>query len=145
MLWLKWFVSFLDGAAALAPLSRQAEAIGHRWLDRIERIIVAIVMLRAAPRVRHLAPRKGVSERRLSRATLRRAVMGAKMRRALRPRDLRQRIEALGQSVDVLVARLLRRLPRGLTRRRPILPRPEQHAAVSLGTSARPTLAADTS
>lgn len=120
MLWLKWFVAFLDGAGAFAPISKQAEMIGHRWLDGIERIIVAIVALRAGPRVRRLQPRKGVSERRLKEIALRRAVVGTKLRRLLRAKDLRQRIDALAQNIDALVARLLKRLPRGLTRRRPI-------------------------
>jgi len=145
MLWLQWFAAFLEGAAALAPLSRQAEAVGHRWLDRIERIIFAIVMLRPAPRVRRLAVRKGIPEHRLSRGSLRRAVLGARLRRALRPKHLSQRIEALTQRIDVLVEHLLRRLPRGLTRRRPIVAIAKRGSVVALSATRAPALAADTS
>lgn len=125
MLWLKWFVSFLDAAGALAPLSAQAERIGHFWLDRIERVIVAIVMLRAAPRVRTLCSHRPFAVHRLKQASFSRAVIGAKLRHALRPKGLRARIEALTKSIDGLVTRLLKRLPRGLTRRRPILTAPQ--------------------
>ena len=55
------------------------------------------------------------------------------LRRALRPKDLRQRIEALTQSIDALVARLLKRLPRGLTRRRPIKARREANVVAVCG------------
>lgn len=51
---LAWFASFLDAASGFAPLSEHAERIGYLWLDRIERIILAIVMLRAALHVRAL-------------------------------------------------------------------------------------------
>jgi hypothetical protein len=120
MLWLRWFVAFLDSAEILAPLSKPTQAIGHQLLDRIERIIMAIVMLRAAPHVRRMRPRKGVAEHRRKESALARAVVGASLRRSLRAKDLRQRIARLTQNIDTLVARLLRRLPRGLTRRRPI-------------------------
>jgi hypothetical protein len=128
MLWLKWFVAFLDAAGALAPISTQAERIGHRWLDRIERVIFAIVMLRAVRHVRCIKSRRPFALHRLARSGLSRAVIGSALRRALRPKDLRGRIEALKQSLDVLIARLLKRLPRGLTRRRPIRVVPEANA-----------------
>jgi hypothetical protein len=125
MLWLKWFAAFLDAVDAFAPLSKQVEEIGHLWLDRIERIILAIVMLRAAPRVRSIRPHRPFALHRLKQSALTRAVIGAAMRRSLRPKSLRQRIDALRQNIDALVARLLKRLPRGLTRRRPIITRPD--------------------
>jgi len=146
LLWLIWFVGLLDAAAGFAPLTRQAEAIGHAWLDRIERIIVAIVMLRAAPRVRALRTKRAFALHRLKQSALARAVIGAKLRRAFRPKHLRQRIEGLRRiEIAVLVARLLKRLPRGLTRRRPILATPEQ-GGVSLARSiSMPAPAGDTS
>src|SRR4051794_24259143 len=95
MLWLKWFVAFLDGSGAFAPLSKQARIIGHRWLDRIERIVMAIVMLRAVRQVRGINSRKGVAELRRKDSALARAVVGSALRRALRSKDLRERIERL--------------------------------------------------
>jgi hypothetical protein len=146
LLWLTWFAGFLDVAVGFAPLTKQAEAIGHALLDRIERIIVAIVMLRAAPRVRALRTKRPFAPHRLKQSALARAVIGSKLRRALRPKNLRQRSEGLRCiDIGVLVARLLKRLPCGLTRRRPILTAPEQGGvslARSISTSA---LAEDTS
>ncbi|MFZ2030062.1 MAG: hypothetical protein WAU68_07135 [Vitreimonas sp.] len=129
MLWLKWFAGFLDAAGALAPISAHAERIGHAWLDRIERVIVAIVMLRAARRVRCIWSHRPFAVHRLKHTALKRAVIGAKLRRALRPKDLRDRIEALTHSIECMVVRVLKRLPRGLTRRRPIRTAPQAQAA----------------
>ncbi|MFT3728259.1 MAG: hypothetical protein QM759_10595 [Terricaulis sp.] len=123
MLWLTWFAAFLEAAADFAPLSKAAHALAHRWLDYVEALIVRIVMLRAAPRLRVLKRRAFAAV--APRAGFFRAYAGSRMRRALRSRDLRARMAALRQNIDGLVALLLRRLPCGLTRRRPILPRPE--------------------
>jgi hypothetical protein len=145
MLWLKWFAAFLDAAGAVAPVSTQAERIGHAWLDRIERVILAIVMLRAAPRVRCIRTHRPFAVHSLKQDALSRAVIGAKLRRALRPKPLRARIEALTQSIDLMVARLLKRLPRGLTRRRPILTAPQARPGVSQRTACTPALAINSS
>src|SRR5690349_13712593 len=128
MLWLKWFAAFLDAAGAFAPISAQAEKLGHHWLDRVERVVLAIIMLRARPRVRCIQ-NKSFAVHRLKQDALRRAVIGAAMRRSLRPRQLRQRVDALMQDIDALAAHLLKRLPRGLTCRRPILARKEARFA----------------
>lgn len=124
LLWLKWFAAFLTRAEAFAPFSQQATAIAHQWLNHIERILVSIVALRAAPHVRVTNTPKHHTRPRTEQQLLR-AVIGSAMRRSLRPKDLRQRIAALSQNIDGLVARLLKRLPRGLTRRRPIRACPE--------------------
>jgi hypothetical protein len=146
MLWLKWFAAFLEQAGAWAPLSRQAQTACHIWLDRIECIIIRIVVVRAVRYVRRLPQRKGAAEHRHSAGSLPRAVIGSKLRRALRPKDLRQRIEALTQSIGSLVGILLRRLPRGLTRRRPIKARREPCApALSHETCWANALLCDTS
>ncbi|MFZ2029274.1 MAG: hypothetical protein WAU68_03110 [Vitreimonas sp.] len=146
LLWLSWFASFLDAAGAFAPLSKQAEAIGHLWLDRIERVIAAIVMVRAAPRVRALRTKRPFALQRLKQSALTRAVIGAKLRRALRPKQLRQRCDALRRiDIGALAARLLKRLPRGLTRRRPILTAREQGGVRLVHGVFGPTLTDDTS
>ena len=145
MLWLKWFAAFLDAASGFAPLSKQAQTIGHSWLDRIERVVMAIVMLRAVRHARRVIPRRGVDEHRRKERALSRAVVGSALRRSLRAKDLRERIRRLTQDIDALVARLLRRLPRGLTRRRPILTR-RGHAVVMVSEAAlQLACAADTS
>jgi hypothetical protein len=129
MLWLAWFAAFLDAASGFAPLATQAQTLSHLWLNKIERIIVAVVLLRAAPRVRRVNRRGGISEHRRNDSAVTRAVIGAAMRRALRARNLHERIQRLSQDIDTLVARLLKRLPRGLTRRRPIKAHPELRIA----------------
>ncbi len=145
MLWLKWFVGFLDTAAAFAPLSKQAHIVGHAWLDRIERTVVAIIVLRLVRLVRPVTPRKGVAEYRRKGRGLSRAVFGSKFRRSLRSKDLRERITRLTQNIDALVARLLRRLPCGLTRRRPIKVRRALRALRPSGAFAYFPLLSDTS
>jgi hypothetical protein len=144
LLWLTWFAAFLREARAFAPFSAQATAIAHRWLDRIERLLVNIVLLRAAPHVRlNNTPKH--SPRRKTETQMRRAVIGSAMRRTLRSKDLNQRIAALSQDVDALVARLLKRLPRGLTRRRPHHARPEPHGVARAIAYAEAALGPDTS
>ncbi|MBY0564756.1 MAG: hypothetical protein K2P58_11275 [Hyphomonadaceae bacterium] len=115
MLWLRWFAAFLDAACTFAPLSRQAQRIAHGWLDFIETLITNIVLIRAAKRVRPLLRRHFGPQRLLY--PKRRAILGLRLRRALHQRDLRARIAALSQSIEDLIDRVARRLPRGLTRR----------------------------
>jgi hypothetical protein len=145
MLWLAWVAAFLEAAGASAPVSKQAQTIGHTWLDSIERIIVSIVMLRAVRHIRRVLPRKGVAPHRRNDSSLHRAVIGSAMRRALRSSDIRKRIEALTQNLDGLVARLLKRLPCGLTRRRPIIACPEAREREAPSVECAPALAVDTS
>jgi len=145
MLWLKWFVAFLDAAGALAPLSKQARNVGHSWLDRIERAILAIVMLRAAPQVRRTTPRKRIAERPRKERALSRAVVGSRLRRSLRSKDLHERIARLTRNIGTLVAALLRRLPCGLTRRRPIKTRRETRTPQSGDACVHFPLLGDTS
>jgi hypothetical protein len=144
LLWLKWFTAFLRETRAFAPFSDQAATIAHRWLDRIERILTGIVMLRAGPHVRATNTPKHSARRRIE-THMWRAVIGSAMRRALRSKDLNQRIAALSQDVDALVARLLKRLPRGLTRRRPHRTRRETRPIARAIAYAEAVLAADTS
>ncbi|MBL8536648.1 MAG: hypothetical protein JNM59_04525 [Hyphomonadaceae bacterium] len=143
MLWLSGFLAFVARVEMFAPLSRQAATIAHRWLDDIERLVVDIALMRGVPRLRHNVRR--MHARRRPEVGFMRAVLGAKLRRRFRSRDVRQRIDALREGADVLMARLLRRLPCGLTRRRPI-PTRKQAPPLAPRDSRLPTpLAANTS
>ncbi|QGZ96915.1 hypothetical protein [Terricaulis silvestris] len=144
LLWLKWFAAFLHEARAIAPFSDQATVIAHQWLNRIERLLVSIVMLRAAPHVRFINPPKHSARRRIE-THRRRAIIGSAIRRALRSKDLQKRIAALSQNVETLVARLLQRLPRGLTRRRSYRTRPEMRPIADVEAFADAAPLADTS
>jgi hypothetical protein len=146
LLWLTWLAAVLDNAAAYAPLSQQVKTLTHAYLDQIARVIVSIVMIRASYQVRQLPPKHWSEHVHACKVTsLRRAVMGVKLWRELRHRDVRQRIAALRQDIDALTARVARRLPRGLTRRRPIHTRPESRVIDSRAAVLTPKLAADTS
>jgi len=145
MLWLTWFAAFLDVATSFAPLSHAAADAAHHWLDRIEYLVVRIVFLRYVRRMRRVNMRKGVIEHRRIETSQLRAIMGTRTWSALRSKHLHIRIAALRQNLDALVARVLRRLPRGLTRRRPIRPRPERACIAMRDAFAAPVYAADTS
>ncbi|MBX3430054.1 MAG: hypothetical protein KF779_10795 [Hyphomonadaceae bacterium] len=144
LLWLAWFAAFLTQAGAVAPLSRQAAKIAHQWLDGIERNLIELILIRAARQVRTIPTLKHTAHRRRE-THLARAIVGAAMRRALRPRDLRRRIAALSQPIAPLAARILRRIPRGLTRRRPIGARPEPRTAFAASSADLNQFCADTS
>jgi hypothetical protein len=144
LLWLKRLAAFLMEAGAFALLSRQAKQLAHHWLDDVERLLTNIVLIRAARRVRTLPTLKHASHRRAE-THMRRAIVGSAMRRALRSHRLDRRIAALSQDVEALIERLLKRLPRGLTRRRPIRTRPEMFVAHAALFGAQAPLRADTS
>lgn len=144
LLWLSWFAAFLKQARAFAPFSNQADAIAHQWLDIIEQLLTNIVIIRAALRVRTIAP-PTYSLRRKTGAQLRRAVLGSALRRSLRARDLNQRIAALSQDIDALVTRPLKRLSRGLTRLRPHHTRPEPGMLACVSAHAEAALFPNTS
>ena len=145
LLWLQWFAAFLEAAAAYNPLSRQAEALAHAWLDKFERLITNIIMLKAAERVRFRPPGRGRAQHPLKERALRRAVMGVKLRRALRRHDVRERAAALRQDIAPLIAALVRRLPRGLTRRRPVPTRAQSDATLSVLIAGRAAHFSDSS
>lgn len=148
-LWLKWLGCFLRGAAAFAPLSREAEAIAHHWLDRVERLVVTLVLIRGrhfyAPRSLAPAPAyRGFAVKRIGRG-FRRALVGARLRRALRRKTLAARIEALCQSLGALLALWLKSRPHALTRRRPLLARRSASVLAFAAAPLAAPAAADTS
>jgi len=144
MLWLKWFAAFSRGRepprAALAANAgaRALLARHHRAARRQHRDP------RAAPLVRGLDPPRHAQHRH-KRAQKRRAIVGGAIRRALRSKDLHQRIAALSQDIDTLVALFLKRAPHGLTRRRPILARPESRGSLYRAPAVYAWRIADTS
>jgi hypothetical protein len=97
-------------------MSGEAKAIAHRWLDRIAHVVLSLAIARAAAQLRP-APRRRAHELGDRRPGKRRAIVGSRLRRRLRHDDLRLRIARLSQAIDTLAATIVRRLPRGLTRR----------------------------
>lgn len=134
MLWLAWLLRTLDAVGAYAWLSRAQTHNLNLWLDRIERIVANLAMARAAPHVRLALPRKGVCADAVKTSGLRRAIVGSALRRALRRSDLRARISALSRPISAIAAQVLKRLPRGLTRRRAIRVRRTDAPLVSVAT-----------
>ncbi|MFT3729174.1 MAG: hypothetical protein QM759_15230 [Terricaulis sp.] len=146
LLWLTWFASFLTAAEDFAPLSAQAIKIAHNWLDCIERRFLSIVIFRAAFELRRIRPgRLGARCTRVPRAGVRRAYLGSVVRRAVRAKDLRERIVRLSQDANKLAAHIVRRLRRGLTRIRPIVARPDARCADARPRLPLPAARADTS
>ncbi|MFT3726489.1 MAG: hypothetical protein QM759_01495 [Terricaulis sp.] len=144
MLWLKGFTAFLAAAQEFAPFTQQAERIAHRWLDHVERGLLSLVILHAHKLIRpQHAPQH--SSRRRKQRQLWRALVGVSLRRAVRGRTLAQRIAALSQNIAPLVERLAKRIPRGLTRRRPFVACPEMRAPQCTNADPRPAHSADTS
>jgi hypothetical protein len=143
MLWLRWFVAMLDFLEAFGPPSREARAIGHTWLDKIEMHIVRIIWMRAAP---HIEPAVwqiyGPRQRSLG---LHRIITGSRLRKLLRSKDLRVRAARLAQNLDALIAIYLRRVRRGLNRLFAIRTRPQAAASLASYPCITPTLIADTS
>jgi len=136
-------VGFLDAASAVAPLAAQARVIAHGWLDQIEELILNIIIRRALRRVSPSGRNRARHRRAVSLNF--RTLVGSALRRALRAKELRQRIDALSQDIEVLIARLIKRLAHGLTRLRPIVPRRERGSLSCLVTPAHATALADTS
>src|SRR5262249_5086722 len=142
LLWLRWFAAFLEAANAFLPFTAQARAAAHQWLDKIELIVIKIAFLRAWARRPMWSPPKHPARRRND-AQIWRAARRRITGNSLRAKALTQRIAALSQSIDRLVARAFRRLP--LTRRRPFITRPEAGAVERDATIVRRTQSADTS
>jgi hypothetical protein len=112
-------------------------------LFRLRRMVAELVVIRAARRLLHLRRRKLPASTPPGHM---RAVIGASLRRRLRARGVGARIACLREAfacIDALAARLARRLARGLTRRRPILPRASADASPHAAVLA-PPFCADT-
>lgn len=120
-LWLVWLMAQL-AAIGSAPIERWLRertddmALGIGWL------IVLHAWLRLP---RRAAPARNRRHGRLKTRGLRRAIVGSALRRALRARGAAARIAALSAIVanpEPHIARLARRLRRGLSRLRTIAP-----------------------
>jgi len=120
----------------------------YYWLnlDRIARVIACLVVSRAGammPSVNRPPVRDFTGsgfKRRLRRTRMLRAFFGSKLRKALKHPDIARRYARLVRAlldIDALARRIVRRLKRGLSRLRPILPlRPPHHRVRSLGAPA---------
>lgn len=128
--WLADLAELAEAFAGLASMPREAQRLAHGVVDYFERIICAVAILRAAAHVRFLPRHRRAPLAR--RGGLVRAILGSALRRRLRHRSLRTRIQALRLGAVGLAERIAKRLPRGLTRRRPILPKPSS-ASPALG------------
>lgn len=123
-------LAWLDWLGANADFWDVIRDYAHANLTLIARAIVAIILLRIAPRIR--TPRRPRFVQHGPRPSwlqeggkggLMRAMTGAHLRRALRAKNIPARIAAVLKvlrDLDAHVASALRRLRRGLTRRRAI-------------------------
>lgn len=118
-LWLVWFVGFC--ASFWRDDRTQA-----RDVARAARTVASLVILNAVERM-PAPPRANNRHGRLNPARMR-GVVGSNLRRALQGRDWRARLMAIltvMRDLDTHVAKLVRRLHRGMTRLRVIDPKPE--------------------
>ena len=145
LLMLSWIAAVLGGAT---PKRRHLAQRGDARLDEMTRLVRSLVILRA---VEIAPPRRTRRTLRFTRPRrqlqgLVRTCAGSALRRALRARDPLQRVQRLLAALrqrDVLAARLLRRLKRGLTRLAPIAAAARNQTLRTL--SAPPPCAADSS
>ncbi|MBL8535991.1 MAG: hypothetical protein JNM59_01160 [Hyphomonadaceae bacterium] len=122
---LVWFVGALwralSNGEALTPRAL------HRHLDALARAVGQLASLHARSRV-HIHAARQQRHGRVRRSGLVRAVVGARVRRAMRGPTWAQRLFAILAFMRDIAAhadRLARRLRRGLTRRRAVPPKPE--------------------
>jgi hypothetical protein len=137
-LWLMWCVG------AVAAWWSDGGRAPARALDPLARHVGALIVLNAAARMPVLARAKHWRGRRKHAAL--RTVAGAPLRRAMRGRDYPSRVIAIltvMRDAERHIARLLRRLRRGLTRLRVLLP--ESEAAPAPRAIALAPACADTS
>jgi hypothetical protein len=118
-LWLAWVVGLF------AAWWSRGERIGARDLDQLAHRVGRIVVVNAAARFAP-PPKSRHRHGRLQRVRVR-TILGARLRRAMRGKDAPSRLFAIltvMRDLDRVVALLLKRLPRGLTRLRAVLPLP---------------------
>ncbi len=141
-LWLAWFVWVFLAHFGPDPSQRQA----RRQLDHAASVVGQMIFLLAAARVR-LPPRQNHRHGRLKQSGLMRALIGASLRRALKGKDAHSRLAAIlviMRDAGQHSAKLARRLARGLSRLRVIVPAPEHAPLFATAPCAR-AACADTS
>lgn len=124
-LWLAWF------AGLFAAWCSAGGRMNARELDRLARGVGRLIVINAAARFVR-PPRSSHRHGRLKRAQWS-TVLGSAIRRAMRGKDAPTRLVAIlsvMRDLDLYVERVLKRLPRGLTRLRVILPAPQAAAAL---------------
>lgn len=140
-----WAGLWLARLAALLLGEGRVPAVIEQGVARFSRIVRGVIMLRVAAAMPPLRQMRRPWPLRTLTAQ-RRAVFGSAVRRILRARTLAERIaklRAFAANIDAICERLLRRLQRGLTRRRPRQWRPE--CALALAFPQVAPLVADTS
>ena len=125
-LWLAWAAGVLAQFVGALPESHQRGVRAN--LDQCAQLVARVIFLRAFARLDRLDRRNLAGIKRKEPAGSRRsggggfrAVIGSSLRRALRGKDARAKLAALADVVrnaEFHIAKLARRLARGLTRRR---------------------------
>lgn len=143
---LMWMASVLFAGAPFSDRQERRRR-AHMSLDRLERMVIMLIVSRARdficerPRGKFTTVRRGRSL--LSRGVLR-ALVGSRLRKALRRKDIRERLAVLLgaiRNIDLYAAPLAKRLRRGLTKRWPIGPTPTPDEVAESLTDAIATFA----
>ena len=146
-LWLARAAGVLAHFACALPEEFERNLRAH--LDQCAYLLARVIFLRAFARLdrRLLAGIKQKAPAATRRSACMRAVLGSKLRSALRGKDARTKLAALANAVhdaETHIAKLARRLARGLTRRRVFAFAPA-FVPSALAASCAALLGADTS
>jgi hypothetical protein len=140
-----WAGLMLAAVAQLVPLPAFAQWVDY-YVPRLARMTANLIVIQAVRRIRGVRVPKRWGPR-PDRAGYMRTVIGSRLRRALNGRNIVARMIAIGQALtdpEPHIARLARRLARGLSRRRPIRARRSADAIAQPFTPTHAALA-DTS
>jgi hypothetical protein len=146
---LQWIAAMLfsDRAVTIRHIQQRADLISLPWLTSV----VSKLLIVRAGQLAHLRRRKRIvywrHGRDLHRPHILRSVLGSRLRRALKHRDIRAWIANLVsvlRNLDVYAAPLARRLRRGLTRLWRIIS-PIAPTVALCGASASPPVFSDSS
>jgi hypothetical protein len=139
-----WIVAI---AGVSAPLERAVQRALAPRIDAVGKGVCQLIAIKASLRLGPAARKVG-GRRGAARAHWLRTVIGSRLRRLVRARDLRARIAAilmLLQNAEQEAARFAKRLRCGLMRRRGGVPKSAFVSAPIAGGYATPGFAADTS
>jgi hypothetical protein len=126
---LTWMTSVLFAGAPFTDRHERRRR-AHMSLDRLERMVIMLIVSRARDFICERPRRKFTTVRRghtLLRPGMLRALVGSSLRKTLRRKDVRERMTVLLyaiRNIDLYAAPLAKRLRRGLTKRWPIGPTP---------------------
>jgi hypothetical protein len=147
-LWLLRLAAWIVQAAGIyAPLDHALRALIAPPLKKVEKLICLSIAAKAVKRLHFSTPRKGQG-RATRPAHFMRSLIGARLRKLCRAKDLRAKISALLaliEHAEAEIARFTRHIKSGLSRRRGGVPRSAFKTTILAAAPAMLLCGADTS